>query len=534
MRVNLQWKITFLTFGVVLASILFAGFLLAWKTKADFQNELGERALAIGRTVAQSSLIINSVGKPGGEKVIQPLAEKIRLATNVDYIVVLDMDHKRYSHPVTNRIGNRFAGGDEGPAFADTEYISQARGVLGESVRAFVPIKDQDSTVQIGVVVVGILTPSLKEILFEMKVGIYSSLLFGLMLGAGGAVALARTIKKAILGLEPEEIATLVEQREAMVQAISEGIVAIDQECRITLINDAAAKILDIKHDEALGRPILELIPHSRLPKVIEEGLPRLNQEVPVGSKIVMSNLVPIYLKGKIAGAVAVFRDKTEVRKLAEELTGVKKFVEALRVQNHENLNKLHTIAGLIQLERNEEALDFIFKTTEAQQELTGFLTKNVKDYGVAGLLLGKFLRALELGITLDFDPHTRLDRLPVQLVSSDLVVIIGNLLENAMEAVANLPQERRHIIFKMLEQGDMLVLIVKDRGPGIAQDDLEGIFQHGFSTKCSQNRGIGLFLVKNLVESVNGTITVDTTPAEGTTFIISLPLKEDETDEQH
>ena len=176
-----------------------------------------------------------------------------------------------------------------------------------------------------------------------MKVGLYVALLFGLMAGAGGAVALAHSIKKAILGLEPEEIATLVEQREAMVQAISEGIVAIDSSTRITMFNEAASKILGIKASEAIGRPVLEVIPHSRLPKVMTLDSPMSNEEVPVRSKIMVSNLVPIHLKGTVTGAVAVFRDKTEVQRLAEELTGVKKFVEALRVQNHENLNKLHT-----------------------------------------------------------------------------------------------------------------------------------------------------------------------------------------------
>lgn len=528
LRPTLRWKITVLAFGVVLVSITVAGLLLAWQTAADFQAELGRRALAIGRTVALTPAIRDSVGLPGGEKIIQPLAERIRLATNVDYIVVLDMQHKRYSHPVANRIGQRFAGGDEGPAFADNEYTSLARGVLGEAVRAFVPIKDGEGTRQVGVVVVGILTPSVGEILLDMKVGIYGALLIGLLVGAGGAVVLARSIKRAIFGLEPEEIATLVEQREAMVEAISEGIVAIDRDSRITLVNEAALRIVGASVQEVLGKQLSEVTPYSRLPEVVENGCAQYNQELLLGSTVVVSNQVPIRLKGKIVGAVAVFRDKTEVRRLAEELTGVKKFVEALRVQNHENLNKLHTIAGLIQLERSEEALDYIFRTTEAQQELTGFLTKNVKDYGVAGLLLGKLGRARELGIDFQVDRQTRLERVPGQLDSSGLVVVLGNLLENAMEAVAGLPQESRWVRCGIKTRGNRLLLWVVDSGPGLPSQDLDSLFQPGFSTKSAENRGLGLYLIKNQVESVRGTITIRTRPDEGTTFIISIPLEED------
>jgi len=527
-KLTLHWKITLLSFGVVLISITVAGLFLAWQTKTDFEAELGRRALAIGRTVAQNSTIRDAVGQPGGEKVIQPLAERIRLATNVDYIVVLDMNRKRYSHPVASRIGKNFAGGDEGPSFADNEYTSQARGVLGDSIRAFVPIKDVDNTRQLGVVVVGILTPSVSQILLDMRAGINGALFIGLLVGAGGAVLLARSIKRAIMGLEPEEIATLVEQREAMVEAISEGIVAIDRDNRITLINEAAARILGTKASEVLGRPILEVIPQSHLPGVMKKGFAQLNQEILVGSTVVVSNIVPIRLKGKIIGAVAVFRDKTEVRRLAEELTGVKKFVEALRVQNHENQNKLHTIAGLIQLNRSDEALDFIFRTAEAQQELTGFLTKNVKDYGVAGLLLGKLGRAKELGIKFEIDPDTRLNRLPERISSSDLVVILGNLLENAMEAVAHLPKARRWVSCGIKDQENQLVLWVADGGPGLPYRDLEYIFQPGFSTKGSENRGFGLYLIKNQVENARGTIDVRTSPDKGTVFIISIPLKED------
>lgn len=522
-QLPLRWKITLLSFGLIVAVIFTSGVILIENFSLTLENELGSRALAVARTVAQIEEIQNYVGKPSGENIIQPIAEKIRLATNVEYIVVMDMDRTRYSHPLQDRIGHQFEGGDEGPAMADHEYISRALGIMGPSVRAFVPIKVDEGTRQSGVVVVGILTPTISRLLGNIRSHLYISLLLGLVVGLAGSVFLADNIKRTMHNMEPAEMAHLLEERNSVFHFIGEGIIAIDREMNITVMNDEAKRITGNK-DDFVGQPVLNVIPDSQLLRTVETGLAEYNQERVINNITILVSRIPIVVNNEIVGAVATFKDKSALHTLAEELTGVKKFIEALRVQNHEHANKMHTIAGLVQLKRYEEAIDYIFDVTTEQEELTLFLTKNVHDYSVAGLLLGKYSRAKELKIELEIDAHTHLEELPPQIDSSTAVIIIGNLLENAMEAVAGLPHGRRKIKILLRNLPEHLLIRVKDSGTGIPDEYIDKIFEPGFTTKSNPDCGVGLALVHRHVTNAQGEIKVDSCPDQYTTVEIMIP----------
>jgi two-component system sensor histidine kinase DctS len=522
-QVPLRWKITLLSFGLIMLIIVAGGVALIENFSLTLESELGARALAVARTVAQIEEIQRNVGKPYGADVIQPIAEKIRLATNVEYIVVLDMDKTRYSHPLQEKIGQQFEGGDEGPAFADHEYISLAIGVMGPSVRAFVPVKADEGTRQVGVVVVGILSPTISRILSDIRFRFYVSLLLGLLVGLAGSVYLADNIKRTMHNMEPVEIAQLLEERSSVFQSIGEGIIAIDRELNITVMNDEAKRITGIEGD-VTGRPVREIIPVTQLPATVISGKAQFNEERVINDTTILISRLPIVVRGEIMGAVATFKDKTEVHKLAEELTGVKKFIEALRVQNHEHMNKLHTIAGLLQLGRNDEAIDYICDVATEQEELTLFLAKNIRDYSVAGLLLGKYIRGKELRIDLDIDRNSHLESLPADINSSAMVIIAGNLLENAMEAVSGLPWERRKIRVLIRNQPENLLVRVYDTGTGISAEKFSLIFQDGYSTKTGTGRGVGLFLVHQYVTNAGGQIAVDSKPGEYTIIEVSIP----------
>lgn len=517
-------KIALLSFGLVLLSVLAVTSIIIENTLSHMKNEIGWRALAIARTMAQFEEIQLNVGIQGGEIIIQPICEKIRLATNVEYIVVMDMNKVRYSHPVKERIGKKFAGGDEGPALADNEYISQARGVLGPSVRAFAPVKTDEARKQVGVVVVGILSPTLSEVIHDIGWRLYCSLLVGILIGILGSLLLSRNIKKAMFNLEPEEIARLLEERIAVFQSIREGIVAIDKNNTITIINEEAKRILNIKKSP-IGKSIFQIHPESRLPEITTQGIPEYNREITINNTQILASHIPIKVNHQIIGSVAMFKDMTEVKLLAEELTGVKKFVEALRVQNHEHMNKLHTISGLIQLKRYNEAVDYISLISEEHQEITGFLTKNINDYMVAGLLLGKYGRAKELKAKLIIDRSCRLKYLPPHVESSTVAIILGNLLENALEAVLSMPAERKQVSCIVKGNEEQLFISVKDWGPGISPNNLKHIFERGFTTKGPDSRGIGLFLVKQYVDYLKGQVTVSSN-SEGTRFDIIIPAQ--------
>ena len=522
-QLPLRWKITLLSFGLIVLAVTIGGVTLIKNFSLTLEKELGSRALAVARTAAQIEEIQYQVGKPNGEIVIQPIAEKIRLATNVEYIVVLDMERIRYSHPLQSRIGQRFEGGDEARAFADHEYISHALGIMGPSVRAFVPIKVDEGTRQVGVVVVGILTPTISRLVTNIRSRLYISLALSLFIGLLGSIFLADNIKKTMHNMEPADMSRVMEERSAVLHSISEGIIAIDRAMNITVMNDEAKRITGITGDQA-RQPVVNVIPDSQLRRTEETGLSEYNQERIINGTAILVSRIPITVNGQIVGAVATFKDKSELHKLAEELTGVKKFIEALRALNHEHANKLHTIAGLIQLKRHDEAIDYIFEIAAEQEELTIFLTKNVRDLSVAGILLGKYTRAKELKIELTIDPYTHLEELPPALDSSDAVIIIGNLLENAMEAVAGLPAKRRKIQVLVRNLPEQFMICVKDYGVGIADEHLNQIFQPSFSTKATTNRGVGLSLVDQHVKNVGGEIRVESKLGEYTCFEIMIP----------
>jgi two-component system, CitB family, sensor histidine kinase DctS len=522
-QLPLRWRITLLSFGLIALSVLIGGMILIENFSLTLENELGSRALAVARTVAQIEEIQTSLGQPNGYQVIQPIAEKIRLATNVEYIVVLDMERTRYSHPLQDRIGQLFEGDDVRAALADHEYISRAVGILGPSVRAFVPVKVDEGTRQAGVVVVGILTPTIARLLADIRSRLYISLVFALLIGLAGSVYFADNVKRTMHNMEPEEIAQLLEERNAVFQSIEEGIIAIDRDMRITVMNEEARRIAGIQQDPA-GQPVKSVIPDSQLLRTVETGLAEHNQERIINGTAILVSRVPIVVNDVIVGAVATFKDKSEIHKLAEELTGVKKFIEALRAQNHEHANKLHTIAGLIQLRQYEDAIDYIFDVTAKQEELTLFLTKNVIDFSVAGLLYGKHTRAKELKIELEIDPKTHLEELPPGMDSSIAVIIIGNLLENAMEAVEGLPANRRQVSILVRNMPEYFLIRVSDLGCGIKPEYLGEIFKPGFSTKSMVNRGVGLSLVYQHVMNAHGEILVVSEPGQDTVIEIKIP----------
>lgn len=519
---KLRTKIALLSFALVLVSVLFAGVVIIERTTSSAEREIGLRALAIARTMAELRDVQENLGRPEGSKAIQPVAEKIRQATGVEYIVIFDMERIRYSHPLQDRIGTLFDDGDEGPALRKQEYLSQALGVLGPSIRAFVPVMTDEGTRQVGVVAVGILVPTITEALRSLHFQLYSSLLVGVVMGLLGSYYLARNIKQNMFSLEPKEIARILEERIAIFQAIGEGVIAVDREENVTIWNQEARRIVGSPTVEE--KPLAELGILPGLRETMRTAAAQFNREIVLCRTLVLADFLPVKVKDKCVGAVTVFRAKTDVQKMAEELTGVKAFIEALRVQNHESLNKLHTIAGLIQLGKAEQAVDYIFSVTEEQQEVTRFLGSHIRDASVAGLLLGKYSRAKELKVELMFEPESELKEGSLAIDAGTLVIILGNLLENALEAVADSKVKEVYCLLK--QEHTELVLSVEDTGPGIPVEHQSEIFQWGYTTKGKGGtRGVGLYIVRQAVESAQGLIQFES-GAWGTRFLIRIPTR--------
>ncbi len=522
-QLPIQVKITILSFGVVLFTLLISSIFLIGNVENLKKEELRKRSMITARTVAQLPEIKQNITLKDGWKNINPVVDKIRIINDADYIVVLNNLRKRYSHPNHSMIGTYSSGEDENEAFARHSYTTLAKGEEGLAVRALVPILNNESE-QVGVVIVGNLLPRFSALLLDMKKEILIMLFLTLLFGISGSGLLARHIKKQMYHLEPYELKRILEERTATFNAMHEGVIAIDTEKRITVFNHKAKEMLGVSGD-VIGQPIQSILYDTRLPEILELERPIFNQELTVNDTNLMSNRVPILFNHNVLGAVAIFQDRTEVTKIAEELTGVKAFVEALRVQNHEHMNKLHTIAGLIQLGNRDKALNYVFNITEEHEDLSSFLSENIGNDSLAGLLLSKVSRGKELGVQVHIDRKSHLNTFPPDLDKHDFVLLFGNLFENAFTALQQTEDPEKYIEVSIEQDEEVCSILVEDNGVGISEENQKEIFKEGFTTKSEEGHGIGLSLVKNIVDKGDGTIHIYSQPNQGTSFVITFPM---------
>lgn len=526
-QLPIRWKITILSYVVVIFSILIGGIVVIADIQQKEEKELRVRSMNTARTVAELSDVKKALQEKPGTIPLDPVIENIRVINETDYIVVMNMERIRYSHPVKEMIGRPSKGADEEAAFADHIYFSKAKGEMGTVIRAFVPVKDQDLN-QIGVVVVGNKVPDFWEIMTGLSKEIIFIVILTLIFGLIGSLMLADHIKKQMFQLEPYEIKRILEERTATFHSMNEGVIAIDNQEIITIFNEKAKQIFHVDGD-VVGRPIRAVIKDTRLPEIVERNQSVYNEEIKVSGKVILSNRIPIKKDNELIGAVAIFQDRTEVTKLAEELTGVKTFVEALRVQSHEHMNKLHTIAGLIQLGKADKALQIAFNTSEEQESVTNFLNETIKNDTIAGLLLSKVSRGKELGIQVAIDQNSYLEDFPHSLDQHDFVMLLGNLIENAFGAFEQVERENKRIDISVEQSEGVCAILVEDNGCGIREEYLSRLYEKGFTVNKRGGTGYGLFLVKQIVEKGRGHIQVSSLQGEGSSFTITFPMEMEE-----
>ncbi len=523
-RWSLQSIITIFVCVVVTVSLLITDLLISNRVAEGTKESQIEKAKNVALMISHSPLVIDAMSGKRDEKDIQQFANEIRVATNVEFVVVMDMRGIRKSHPDVNKVGKRFMGGDEGPVLKGKEHVSFARGTLGPSLRYFTPIFEKGGK-QVGAVAVGISLNSVEKAVNKSRTGIYIGTLVGIVIGVIGAVLLARYIKRILLGLEPFAIARLLEERSAMLQSVREGIVAVDQESRITLVNRAALKLFQKAglSQEPIGRDVEEYLPATRLSKVLKTGRAELDEEQNLNGLSILVNRVPVVVGNNTVGAIATFRDKTEMQILAEQLTGVRIYADALRAQTHEFMNKLHVILGMVRMGYYDKLAEYINDIVKHRKTEIGFITKKIQDPVLAGFLIGKLSYARESGVELSVSCNHPLPPPDDSHLTHELITTLGNLIDNAVEAVADCSIKKIDVEFDYGD--DILTIEVKDTGIGMSEAMQNKIVQKGFSTK-GENRGLGLYLVSQAIEKWEGELIIASKPKKGTIFSLYIPYK--------
>lgn len=510
--------------SAVLFSVLLVVHLIYFSQISDMtRNALADKALAVARTLADSPEIRQGLLKKPQESGIQAIAEAVRKRNDMLFIVVTDMKSLRYSHPEAQRIGQPFKGDDILLALDGKENVAINRGFLAQALRVFTPVYDENHN-QIGVVSIGLELSRVTQQINDSRGSIIWSVIFGVLVGLIGTAVLVKVLKRILFGLEPYEISTLFEQRQAMLQSIKEGVIAVDDSGEITLINEAAQELLNYRKSRDDAQ--LSSLSHAwsqvvDLTEVLRDGTVLRDEEINIKERLLLINTVPIRSNGKIIGAISTFRDKTEVRQLLQRLDGIVNYADALRERSHEFMNKLHVILGLLHLKSYKQLEDYIIKTANNYQEEIGSLLGKIKSPIIAGFLLSKINRTSDAGHKLVIDNESQLPESSNEDQITVLITVLGNLIENAIEALSDQPGGE--ISVALYYRHGWLHCEVSDDGPGIAPEHIDHIFDKGVSSKGTE-RGVGLTLVKQQVESLGGNIYVESEPGVFTQFFVQIP----------
>ena len=523
-KYKLQTKIMLLVFAVVVVALLITNVLISNSIDMAIRDGIGRQATSVAHIIARSPVVIEGLKSRGNMTDMQAYTNESSVAAGVEYIVILNMDGVREAHPAQMRVGQKFVGGDEADALVGNTYTSVARGTLGDALRAFVPVVTTDGE-QVGVVVVGILMDDIQVLVKEISKVILVATVIGMIIGIVGAFMLARNIKKTLFGLEPEAIAKRLEERNAMLQSVHEGIIAVDAQGIITLVNGEALRMLNLAGlpDNPIHKPVKDYIPNTRLLEVIKSGKVELNRQQDVHGLSVMANRLPMMIDGKIVGAISTFRDKTEIKILAEELTGVRNYVDALRAQAHEFMNKLHVILGLVKLESYDQVALYINRIVSQQEAEVDFVVKRIREPVLAGFVLSKLSLAREKNVSMQLAEESDVPAPKQEKIVHEMVTIIGNLVENAFDAVKN--SAHKEVELHMYCDEGMLYIHISDTGEGILPEVQGRLFEKGMSSK-GNNRGFGLYLVQRSLEQIQGEIEFETRPGEGTVFTVKVPYE--------
>ncbi|MFI2506066.1 ATP-binding protein [Streptomyces sp. NPDC018972] len=484
----------------------------------QLDDQAMRRALAIAQTTAQQPQMARDLRgtEPSPDGPVQRETERIRKATGAEYVVVLDVRGVRWSHTDPERIGG-LVSTDPGEALAGHDVMEIDEGTLGRSARGKVPLRDDDGEI-VGAVSVGIAYDSVRARLIHAIPGLFAYAGGALAVGALAAWLISRRVQRQTRDLAFSDIAALLAEREAMLHGIREGVVALDRTGRIRLLNDEAQRLLGIG-EEAVGHSPDLALGEGRTADVLAGRVTGTDLLTVRGRRVLVANRMPT----DDGGAVATLRDRTELDRLGRELDSTRGLIDALRAQDHEHANRMHTLLGLLELEMYDDAVEFVGEVVGDHRATSEQVTEKIRDPLLAALLVGKATVAAERGVALWVSDGTRL---PDRLIDPrGLVTVVGNLVDNALDAVAGTPQARVEV--ELRAEGRTAVLVVRDTGPGIPPEHRELIFTEGWSTKeppAHRERGIGLPLVRRLAERQGGSAEVGEASGGGAEFTVVLP----------
>ncbi|WP_117208049.1 sensor histidine kinase [Allorhizocola rhizosphaerae] len=502
LKVSLARQFLLFQLGIVVLVVGAVAAVSLAEADSAFRSEQGERLRSTAEALAANDSVRQGFGSAAWHDSLAALAETNRAVSGPSFVLLIDAN------------GMLLNGSDKGrpAAMGDSDALTGRswEGVIDRALVAHAPVLDAANGRRVlGVVAVGKSYPTTWELLSNSTRNLLTYLLLGSAIGVAGSLLLARRVKRQTLGLEPNEIAGLVEHREAMLHGIKEGLMGVDTSGRVTLANDEAIRLLDLPRN-----PVGSSLRALGLDMLIGASA-QADEVVLHHSRVLVLNRMPVLVRGQTVGSVTTLRDQTELTSLQRELDVSRHATDTLRAQAHEFTNRLHTISGLVQLGHYEEAVNFIMQASRAQESLSREVQSRIADPALAALIVAKSSVAAEQHVRLELDPATSLPGPVDEVLSSDLVTVAGNLIDNAVDAV----EAGGWVNVLIGQTGAAVTVTVRDSGDGVAKPLADKVFTSGFTTKgTGGHRGLGLALVRQICRSRGGTVKVD-----GATFTAEL-----------
>ncbi|TNM59255.1 sensor histidine kinase [Streptomyces sp. NP160] len=506
---------------IVLSCVVLAGFAAVSLQQRQIRQAYGDQMMAVARNAATLPDVVEAYEQPGGPgDDLQDLATLLQQASKVSFVVFLDRDGIRLSHPDPELIGSPSTT-SAAEVLRGEEFLGTQTGTLGPSLRAKVPVRDASDRI-LGAVSVGIVESELDDDFTEDVPWLAAWLGGAAVLGSAGSYLLTRLVRRRIMGLEPDEIARLLQAREAMLHGIREGVLAVDERGRVVLVNDEACRLLDLDGtDGALsGRSAADVLDPAAL-ELLEADDDAVDAPLLVGERVLLASRTPALVHGRRVGRVLTVRDRTELSGAVRELDGQRSLTTTLRAQAHEFSNQLHVLQGLLELGRTADAVALIDRLGGGGRLLSGAGLGGVEDASVSALLMAKAALARERGAELVVSPVTRVP----EGAGDDVVTVLGNLVGNALDAAG---QGGRVLVdVRALGPDGRWVVTVDDDGPGVPEALREQVFRVGVTTKAGgdgrHGQGIGLALVARVAARRGGSAAVTRSEMGGARFEVVL-----------
>ncbi len=485
-------------------------------------DRAGEQSLAVARSIADAPDVARAAATADPTATLQPYAQRVLVDTRVDFVTIMSPQGIRYTHPNPALIGQRFLGHIE--AAQQGGVVSETyTGSLGPSVRVVVPVFDAHHRV-VALVAVGITIAAISAEVQERVWPLLGVAAAVLLVGACGGWLVSARLKRQTRGIAPAELSNLFEYHEAVLHSVREGVLLVDRDGRVGLCNDGARTLLGLTGDP-VGQPLADLGLSPELTAAFTAPENRTEELHLTDSRVLVVSTTLVSSGGRAQGTVVILRDHTELQTLTGELTTARSLAEALRSQAHEAANRLHTVVSLVELGRPEDAVEFATAELALAQELTDRVMTAVAEPVLAALLLGKAAEASERGVEFTITPDTMIDDLGPGVAGRDLVTILGNLIDNGIDAVVRESGARPAVVVTARSEEDGLLLRVADNGPGVPEEAVGEMFRRGWSTKAGDEHGLGLALVVQAVRRYGGTIDVGRDG--GAVFTVRLPRQE-------